>query len=409
MSIVDLKNKAKKALLDGKYELARGFFEDIHKQDPSDIRSFVKLAEMKEKTSDTSGAIRDYIEIATQYADQGFVVQAIAINKIILRLDPSHTEVKEKLQSLSSERGEDWATSTAASSQSINASNTALDLTSSDKLKLGFTRTPLLSGLSGDELNGFIDSLKLREFSAGDVIFKEGDAGEYLYLIGMGSVRLQTTLPNGKVRIYSHFLESDFFGEHAFMSHLKHSSSAIAETDTSLLMIERAQFDEWVVKFPQIKNTVEDFYRKRVLERVLAVTPLFEDVPGKVRLALAEKFNLCRFSRGDTIVKEGEKGDTFYLIRSGRVLVATSKMDATSGLVELGKMGEGSFFGEVSLLTNKPRTATVIAGQDVELMELTREDFNDICKQYPSIRKVVEAYQKVRVQETIKTLMKRRS
>ena len=68
-------------------------------------------------------------------------------------------------------------------------------------------------------------------------------------------------------------------------------------------------------------------------------------------------------------------------------------------------MEEGAFFGEVSLLTDKPRTATVTADGDVELMELTRDDFNDIVATHPSVLKVVEAYQKQRVQATIKTLM----
>ncbi len=407
MSLAELKNKAKKALLDGKYERARDLFAQIHEQDPTDIRSFVKLAEMKEKTGDTQGAIRDYIEIASIYAEQGFVVQAIAINKIILRLDPDRTEVKEQLQKLSSERGEDWATSTATVQAAVQRSS-PLDMSASERLKLGFSRTPLLSGLSGEELDAFIDSLDLKELKAGDVLYREGESGEYLYLIGMGSIRLQVSLPSGKSRTYSHLHEGDFCGEHAFMSHLKHDSTAVAETDTRVLMLDRPTFDRWVSKYPQIKNTVEDFYRKRVLAKVLAVTPLFEGVPDNIRLALAERFNVCRFQRGEVIVREGERGDTFYLIRAGRVLVTTSRMDATGGIVNLGQMGAGSFFGEVSLLTNKPRTATVIAGQDVELMELTREDFNAIAARFPSVRKVVEAYQKQRVQRTIKALMGRK-
>ena len=70
-------------------------------------------------------------------------------------------------------------------------------------------------------------------------------------------------------------------------------------------------------------------------------------------------------------------------------------------------MGEGAFFGEVALLTDKPRTATVVAKDALELMELTRKDFNAITLEYPSVRSIVELYQKKRVQDTIKTLMQR--
>jgi CRP-like cAMP-binding protein len=76
--------------------------------------------------------------------------------------------------------------------------------------------------------------------------------------------------------------------------------------------------------------------------------------------------------------------------------------------VELGIMREGEFFGEVALLTSKPRTATVVAASQLELMELSRNDFNEIVAKFPSVRKVVEAYQKQRVQDTIRTLMSRK-
>ena len=70
----------------------------------------------------------------------------------------------------------------------------------------------------------------------------------------------------------------------------------------------------------------------------------------------------------------------------------------------LGELGEGSFFGEVSMLTNKPRTATVTAKGKVELLALSRDKFNEIAKSHPSVQKVVEAYVKQRVMNTIQTL-----
>lgn len=405
MSIDQLKSKAKRALLDGKYKKALGFFEELYKADPKDLRNHVKLAELREKTGDTVGAIKDYIMIANAYAEQGFVVQAIAINKIILRLDSSKTEVKERLKELSSERGDDWAISTITPADHLNGMGTS----GKGRAKLSFERMPLLSGLSGDELESFMDSLELREVPAGDYIFKRGEEGDCLYLIGMGSVGLEAPLASGRKRVYSRLAEGDFFGEHAFMARAKHHDEAVAETDTSILMIDRTTFDGWVKKYPAIQATVEDFYRRRVLARVLAITPVFEGVPHEARLALADKFHLQSYKREDIVVTEGGPGDTFYLIRSGHVRISTHGMGSKGAQIELGKMGEGSFFGEVSLLTDKPRTATVTADDDLELMELTRVDFKDIVAEYPSVLKVVEAYQKQRVQDTIKTLMRTKS
>jgi len=405
MSIEKLRMKAKKALLDGKYLKALEFFEGLHKADPKDLRIYVKLAELREKTGDSIAAVHDYIMIAKTYAEQGFVVQAIAINKIILRINPKQTEVQERLKELSSERGDNWAVSTIKPQDGVQANA----ITLGKQAKLNVERTPLLADLSGDELEDFIDSLSLKTFAADEHIYNDGAESDYLYLIAMGVVRLNIQLSSGGKRVFSRLFEGDFFGEHAFMSRTLHTDVAVAETEVSLLMIDRETFDVWVKKYAKIRDTVESFYRQRVLDRVLAMTPVFEGVPDDARMALASKFNIRSFTAGDSVVQEGDLGDTFFLIRSGHVEVSTSDIRNSEQKIALSVMGEGAFFGEVALLTDKPRTATVVAKDDLELMELTREDFNAITLEYPSVRNIVALYQKKRVQDTIKTLMQRGS
>jgi cAMP-dependent protein kinase regulator len=405
MSIAQLRIKAKQALLEGKYKKALEYYEEMFKADTSDLRVHVKLAELREKTGDTKGAIKDYVHIANAYAEDGFVVQAIAISKIILRLDPTKTQIRDRLKELSDERGEEWAISTMTPGDFEQATK---DSGKIDRTKLSFERTPLLSGLSGDELEAFMDSLQLQHMEAGKVVYKEGDSGNYLYLIGMGSIRLETKNTSGKPKVISHLIEGDFFGEYAFMSRSQHQETATTETECSLLMISRRTFDGWVSKYPSIKDTVEDFYRRRILARVLAITPVFEGVPPEARMALANHFHLKTFKAGEKVVTEGEGGDSFYLIRSGTVRVTTQGMSSGGQEVELGTMRDGEFFGEVALLTAKPRTATVVAASNLELMELSRNDFIEIVGKFPSVRKVVEAYQKQRVQDTIRTLMNRK-
>jgi len=400
MSLDSLKAKAKKAIMAGKYSDALSLYTDIHKQDDSDLRVHTKVAELKEKTGDVKGAVREYTKIATAYADDGFIVQAIAINKLVLRLDPEQTEIKEKLRNLSTERGDDWAISTIAPQGIL------LDAQASpnDKAKLSFERTPLLSGLAGQELDDFIDSLELLELSAGDTVYKANDNSDALFLIGMGSIRLETQNIRGSQQVFSRLGEGDFFGELSFMSNSKHLDSAIAESDVSLLIIRHDIFDNWVKKYPSIHDTVEDFYRRRVLARILAITPIFEGIPQEARIPLAQQFSLAFFRDGEVIINEGDVESTLFLIRSGRVQVSTKNKIDPSKTVVLGTLGEGSFFGEVSMLTKKPRTASVTATGSVELLSLTSEKFNVIAEEFPTVRKVVEAYLKQRVKNTIKTL-----
>ncbi|MDX8410581.1 MAG: cyclic nucleotide-binding domain-containing protein [Mariprofundaceae bacterium] len=309
---------------------------------------------------------------------------------------------------LSSERGENWAiTTTIATVGALKADD--LDFDKVDKLKLNFERTPLLSSLTGEKLDAFVDSLKLMTVKAGEHIYNVGDAGDHLYLIGMGHVRLESPDATGKCKIFSHLLEGDFFGEHAFMSRSSCVEAAVADSDCSLLIIDRGTFDKWVASSPGIGSVVEDFYRQRVLARVLAITPIFMGIPQKARLELAERFQLRTIVEDESIVVEGESGDSFFLIRSGKVRVFSRSMRNNAEIVILGTLKEGDFFGEVSLLTHKPRTATVQALGAVELMELPKADFDAIANKHPTMRKVVEAFHKKRVQETIKAQLNQKN
>jgi len=391
-----LRSQANRALMAGRLKKALELFVELHRLKPDDLRVRIKIAELLEKTGDVTGAVNEYIQIAKAYAEQGMAVQAIAIDKIIMRLDPSQTEIREQLKRLSEERGDDWAMTQSVEPGSFRTAGIP-------QPRPRITRTPLLSGLSGDELDAFIKSLRLRMLAEGEFVFRQGDPGDTLYLVGMGEILLEAADVSGKVRVFSRLGEGDFFGEVGFMSRSRHTHAARAGTDACVLMIDRATFDDWVAKFPSIRSVAEEFYKQRVLAQVLAITPVFEGIPDKARFELIRYFRLRTFADGECIVREGDIGDTFYLIRSGEVQVSVQDRKSRRQVM-LGCMRAGDFFGEVALLTGRPRTATVCAKGTVELMELSRADFEKIVKDYPRIRSIVETYLKKRVRDTIRTL-----
>lgn len=393
-----LRVQAQEALLQGKHAQALTLFTQLHEEAPHDMRLYGKVAELREKNNDVRGAVKAYTEIAHAYAEQGFVVQAIAINKILLRLDSTQTGVQQRLKDLSSERGEDWAVKTTGLRTGGNISHSRLNV----------ERMPLFSGLSGNELQDFIDSLQLHSVAAKTYVYKEGDRGNYLYIVSMGSISLEATDKKGENKVYSRLLEGDFFGEDAFLARGMYRESARTATDCSLLIIERSTFDEWVSKYPRIQATVEDFYRKKVLTRALAIAPIFSGLEPEVIHEVLRLLSCETVQPGETIVEEGEIGDRFYLIRSGRVAVFTSAMKNKDEKVPLTTLSDGHFFGEVALLSDKPRTATVVAMTKVELMVLTRTSFSALLKAHPSMKTIAETYQKKRVQKTIKILLNRK-
>jgi CRP-like cAMP-binding protein len=87
-----------------------------------------------------------------------------------------------------------------------------------------------------------------------------------------------------------------------------------------------------------------------------------------------------RFRPGERIIREGAEGNTFYVVAHGNVSVRIGAPET-----EVTRMGPGAYFGEMSLLTGEPRAATVIALDEVELLELGRPTFARILAAHPEL------------------------
>lgn len=97
----------------------------------------------------------------------------------------------------------------------------------------------------------------------------------------------------------------------------------------------------------------------------------------------AEICKVREYQRGQQIVTEGDKGESLLLIRKGRAEVR--KVLDAGNYKYLKELNEGSFFGEMSFLTQVPRSASVIALDYCEILELTSKDFDVLIQSYPVI------------------------
>jgi cAMP-dependent protein kinase regulator len=111
------------------------------------------------------------------------------------------------------------------------------------------------------------------------------------------------------------------------------------------------------------------------------------------------------FEEGDIIVTEGEEGSSLFLIVSGRVKVFTRGEKGEA--LPLAELTSGDFFGEVSLLTGKPRTATITAKEPVTVVELGRENVDHIAKRHPNVHTVLNDFYNRRAQETVEAVIRR--
>jgi hypothetical protein len=121
----------------------------------------------------------------------------------------------------------------------------------------------------------------------------------------------------------------------------------------------------------------------------IVVSPLFQHFSVDEMVAVIAGLKLLTFERGDVIIREGQPGNSLYMLTSGRVRAFVKKEGKNSPVADL---AEGAFFGEGSILTGKPRSATVAALTACELLELDRPTLDDITSRHPHVMDVLREF-----------------
>lgn len=119
-------------------------------------------------------------------------------------------------------------------------------------------------------------------------------------------------------------------------------------------------------------------------------SPLFSDFSKEELLAVIRNLRLLTFEPGEIIMTEGEPGDSLFVLTSGRARVFAR--NALGQNVPVRIMEEGEFFGEISILTGRPRTTTITSATACSLLELNRRSLDAITREYPNVNDVIQEF-----------------
>ncbi len=129
-----------------------------------------------------------------------------------------------------------------------------------------------------------------------------------------------------------------------------------------------------------------------------SVMPLFAGFTEEEFYDFTSRMVIQMYSPGEVIVKQGDSGKSVYLIAGGSVKVSTTLLSGER--VELAVLGTGDFFGEMSYLTGKLRSATVEAADDTQVLELDEQKLSDLINHRPHVRDVLMRYYEMRTRGT---------
>ena len=124
---------------------------------------------------------------------------------------------------------------------------------------------------------------------------------------------------------------------------------------------------------------------QRQLGALIANAPLFARLSPEARQRLQVAFRIRAVSPGESLIKQGELGQHLWLLLQGEVEVFYAE-EGAFGSTRIARLGPGDLFGEISLLSRSPATATVSASQASHLLELSGERFEQICQEHPELR-----------------------
>lgn len=125
-------------------------------------------------------------------------------------------------------------------------------------------------------------------------------------------------------------------------------------------------------------------------QKTLGSMPLFSGFSAEELHAVIRGLRLISLQPGDILVTEGEPGDSLFLLTTGTVKAFVR--DAKGRNHGVREMKDGSFFGEVSILTARPRSATLVAATGCELLELDRATLEEISGAHPRVRTVLQSF-----------------
>nr|CAD7433379.1 unnamed protein product [Timema monikensis] len=169
------------------------------------------------------------------------------------------------------------------------------------------------------------------------------------------------------------------FGELAILYNCKRTATIKAASDCKLWAIERQCFQTIMMRTGLIRQAEYTDFLKSV--------PIFKDLPEETLIKISDVLEETFYNEGDYIIRQGARGDTFFIISKGQVKV-TMKQPSTGEEIYIRTLKKGDFFGEKALQGDDLRTANIVADESegVTCLVIDRETFNQLISSLDEIR-----------------------
>lgn len=239
------------------------------------------------------------------------------------------------------------------------------------RLKAAVSGNFLFAHLDDDQFKTVLNALVEKPIPAKDIkVITQGDAGDYFYVVEKGHFDIYIH-PSGSVQPGPDGLGNQVgstgpggsFGELALMYNAPRAATVVSTDAKSTL---------WALDRITFRRILMDsaFQRRRMYEAFLEEVPLLSSLKPYERAKIADALDTIKYPANSTIIQEGDPGDAFFLLEAGE---AEARKNGVEGSVK--SYSRGDYFGELALLDDKSRAASIVTKTEVKVARLGRDGF----------------------------------
>ena len=234
------------------------------------------------------------------------------------------------------------------------------------------------SCLSDGALEAVSKKLEIVKLPAKTLIIEEGAPADAFYLVCKGEVEVTKKNQWGQTATLSVAGHGESFGEMALLTCSPRFCSVTANTDVTLLKLSKSDFEEIVSEDSEFAGLTIDRHKRYYRYNDIKTAQPFALLPPEKMSALLDKLKVITYAPGEKIITQGEQGDVYYIIKSGKVAVLKKML--TDEAEHVATLEEGQGFGEEALITDSPQNATVQCIDETAVWTLSKADFDSIVK-----------------------------
>lgn len=237
------------------------------------------------------------------------------------------------------------------------------------RIKSVLNQSFLFNTLETKDLDLVIGAMCEQTCESGTRIIEQGDDGDCLFVVEEGQMDCYKKTADGEDTKVKECKPGDAFGELALMYNTPRAASVIAAKKCVLWKLDRETFN----------HIVKDAATKRRLqhEEFLKSVPILDTMESYERNQMCDALQTVSYKKGATIVKQGDPGDKFFILEEGECIAEKIYVEG-SAPTKVMDYKSSDYFGELALLTNEPRAASIIAKTDCKLLTLQRRVFKDL-------------------------------